>query len=153
MYTKHSSSFRPASISIIDGSNSLFALFDAETKKIKLQHRARLVDLESHFQQYRVSVEERNAKADARIKELEEEVARLKEELLVAKSQNACVNGCAGELNLRDGLNFNSRIPDSSLPYEMPCDIASSVDSWVDTFHAQNGSSTIQSLAPDAASC
>ena len=148
-------SFRPSSISIINGSNSLFALFEEETKKLKLQHRARLVDLESHFQQYHVSVSEQNAKANVRIKELEEEVARLKEELLVARSQRACqpcscvtVIDCAGEIDL-DGLNLNSKIPNSFLPHgEM---VASSVDPWVDTFQVQNSRSTLQSPAPDPA--
>ena len=151
---KHSPSpnspFRPASISIINGSNNLFTLFDEETKKIKLQHRALLVDLESKFQRYRVSVSEHNAKANVRIKELEEKVAQLKEELLVARAcqPRSCVNGCAGGLGL-NGLNLNSKIPDSSPPHEMPYAVAPSVDPWADTLSAQDSCSTPQSLAPD----
>lgn len=152
---------RPASMSIVNGSNSLFALFDEETQKIKLEHRARLVELESHFQQYRVSVSEQNAKANIRIKELEEEVARLvrtkelekevvrlKEELLVARGQSACqpsseslcVDDCAGELDLF-GLEMNSNIPDPFLP---------EVDPWVDCFQVLNSRPTTQSPGPAA---
>ena len=90
-------------------------------------------------------------KANVRIKELEEEVARLTEELLIARACQpcSCVNDCAGEFGL-NGLNLNSKTPDSFLPHEMPWAVVSSVGPWVDTFQVQDSHSTTRSRAPDA---
>ncbi|RDB29716.1 hypothetical protein Hypma_014146 [Hypsizygus marmoreus] len=76
-----------ASSAIMTGTDCLVALFEEEQERMRATQKQKLLEFESRFRKFRAIATEGHTKVALRVKELEAELGRVKEELANAKEK------------------------------------------------------------------